>query len=75
MKKNADFPGWEAWKELHKEGLECRVEFSRRGDKIITKTENLGISLENTTTILDGNKLIYVAITGDQVALTDIRIR
>ena len=75
MKKKADFPGWEAWKEFHKEGLECRVEFSRRGDKIITKTENLGISLENTTTILDGNKLIYVAITGDQVALTDIRIR
>ncbi len=75
MKKKPEFPGWEAWKELHREGMECKIEFLRRGDKIITKTENLGISLENTTTIRDGNKLIYVAITGDQVALTDIRIR
>ena len=37
--------------------------------------ETLGISIENLTTINDGNDTVYVALTGDQVALTDIRIR
>ncbi|SFT54581.1 hypothetical protein SAMN02910301_1676 [Lachnospiraceae bacterium XBD2001] len=50
------------------------VQISKRGSKIVVKTTNQGVALENTTTILDGAKKLYVALTGDQVALTDIRI-
>ena len=47
----------------------------KRKDNVITiKTENLGIELENTTTIDEDKGRVYAALTGDQVAITDIRI-
>ncbi len=74
VKKTDAFPGWPAWQEANKEGLNCEVFFERKGGQIVMKTETLGISLENTTTLNDEHDRVYVAITGDQVALTDIRI-
>jgi len=44
------------------------------GKKITTTTENCGISIKNVTVIKDKNKEIYASLTGDQCALTDIRI-
>ena len=75
MKKKEDFPGWETWKESNKEGVECEVTFERKGNTIFTTTENLGVYIENTTVINENPGKIYVALTGDRVALTDIRIR
>ena len=75
MRKKEDFPGWDVWKEKNKAGLECAVSFTKKGNSINVSSENLGISIDNTTVILDDTKDIYVALTGDQVALTDIRIR
>lgn len=75
MKRSEKFGGWSEWKELNKRGIECCVDFIKHGDKITTVTENLGISIENITTVIDGNNKVYVSLTGDQVALTDIRIR
>ena len=75
MKKMPDFPGWDAWKEINKEGFECTVSFAKKGNRIVMKTENLGIRIENVTVIPDGVKEVYASLTGDQVALTDIRIR
>ena len=69
-----DFEGWEAWKHLNKEGINCFVSFERKGDRITVNTENLGLAIKNTTTIKDGTREIYAAITGDQCAITDIRI-
>ena len=37
-------------------------------------TGNAGISLKNTATISGENNKIYVALTGDQTAITNIRI-
>ena len=74
MKKTEDFPGWDKWKEINKEGLECEVSVERKGDRVVLKTENLGISLENTTTVTDDKSKVYISLSGDQVALTDIRI-
>lgn len=75
MKRKDSFPGWDAWKEKNKEGMECSISFERKGNRIITTAENLGISLECTTTINDPVEKVYVALTGDRCALTDIRIR
>lgn|GEM_PF-1913955 len=75
MKKLTVFPGWDVWKETNKVGLECSVSITKKGGKITLVTENLGIAIENVTTILDASKDVYVALTGDEVALTDIRIR
>ena len=74
MKKTEEFPGWDDWKLKNKEGMECSVRFVRKGSKVTIHTENLGILIENTTVVSDGGKTIYAAISGDQVAITDIRV-
>ena len=74
MKKKDEFKGWESWKDRNKEGLEVEIDFVRRGRRITFSTSNLGIEITNTTTVVDGPDTVYVAITGDQVALTDIRV-
>lgn len=75
MKKNESFPGWDEWKRRNKEGLESKVRIVRKGGMVMVSTENLGIVIENMTMIRDKNGKVYVSLTGDQVALTDIRIK
>ncbi len=71
-----DFAGWEEWKKINQKGYECRLEFRRIGQRIITRSVNHGITIRNTTHIMDKEHIndVRVAITGDLVALTDIRI-
>ena len=69
-----EFGDWDDWKKGNKEGFDCEVHFTCRGSRLVIETENLGLSIRNTTKITDGTKDIYVAITGDQVALTNIRV-
>ncbi len=69
-----EFRGWEAWKEGNKEGIDVSVTFACQPNEILVKTTNLGISLENTTRINNGKDIVYVALSGDQCALTDIRV-
>ena len=68
------FVGWNAWKEKNREGLDCRVSIQREDNSITMTTENLGIKISSVTTVKDEVDELYVAITGDQCALTDIRI-
>ena len=70
-----DFDGWESWKNYNREGYECTVTFKRDGNKIISTTENNGITIKNITEVKVETEEIYVALSGDQVALTNIRIR
>ena len=74
MKKSSAFPGWEKWKENCKRGMEFEVRFRKKGNRVELGTVNMGITIENETTVNDGAETVYVALTGDQVALTDIRI-
>ena len=75
VKKTESFKTWEDWEAQNKAGYECQIEFVKSGNEIILRTQNKGILIQNTTKIKDGNKEIYVALSGDQIALTDIRIR
>lgn len=70
-----DFGGWDEWKQKNKEGLEYTFSLKREGNKIKVSTVNLGLQVVSVTEIMDDtvNKL-YLSLTGDQVALTDIRI-
>jgi hypothetical protein len=74
MNKRDTFPGWEMWKELNRKGIECELTVERKGNRIILKTENLGINIENITMVDVKTQAVYMALTGDQVALTDIRL-
>ena len=75
MKKKPSFNGWDDWKEKNREGMECSVELVKKGNMITFRTENLGVEMENTTVISDIHRDVYVSLTGDLVALTDIRVR
>lgn len=75
MKRTGDFPGWNVWKETNKSGLEYEVSFTRKGSTVTLKTTNLGVEIQNVTSVTDGGDKIYAAITGDTVAITDIRIK
>ena len=68
------FDGWEAWKEFNKEGYDCCVTLERNDRTIVFRTSNAGISIKNTTKINTDAKKIYVSMTGDQCALTNIKI-
>ena len=68
------FADWEAWKKLNKDGYDCTVTFEVRDKLITARTENAGITIECTSRILDDPENIYVALTGDQCAITNIRI-
>ena len=67
------FPGWNIWKEKNREGFDCQVDIQREGNIITLETENLGIRAISVTTVKDDVAEIYVALTGDQCALTNIR--
>ncbi len=68
------FPGWGVWKEMNRQGLDFEVLIRRDGRCIEMRTENLGISIFNKTHVLDDVDDLYIALTGDQCALSDIRI-
>ena len=73
VEKNDDFPGWDAWKANNKKGFECTISFERRGGRIIMTTVNSGIYIKNIT-YLSAKDEAYVVLTGDQCALTYIRV-
>ena len=73
--KSEAFDNWDSWKKLNQKGMECSVEVRRKGNnKVTIFTENAGVSIKNTTILDTGYDDIYVALTGDQCALTDIRV-
>ncbi|MCR5800842.1 MAG: HD-GYP domain-containing protein [Lachnospiraceae bacterium] len=72
--KTDDFMGWDAWKEYNAGGYEALVLFKIEDDKITIITENAGISVANELTIKEVDKPLFVAVTGDQVAITNIRV-
>ncbi len=74
MRKEEKFTGWDRWKNLNKEGHEYEIDFEKKANRVTLFSENLGIYIENVTKVRDGGKTVYAAITGNQVALTDIRI-
>ena len=74
VEQNESFKGWNDWKDRYKQGIDCVVTVAREGNRITMQTENLGVAVSSVTTILDDTVDVYVALTGDQVAVTNIRI-
>ncbi len=74
VNRTDEFINWDAWKKAHKEGIDCTVTFKKDGNKITVSTENLGLSVKSVTEVLNEQTDIYAALTGDQCAITDIKI-
>lgn len=73
VEKTNEFTGWDDWKEQNKKGFDSRISFERKGNRLMMTTDNRGIKIRNITHLSSDVK-VYAALTGDQVALTDIRI-
>lgn len=70
-----DFKGWDAWKEGLKQGIDCEVIIRHEGNTVCMATENLGIAARSEIALPDDHGDLYVALTGDQCAITNIRVR
>ena len=68
------FEGWDAWKQYIKDGFDAVVDFSVKDNLITITTENAGIAIKNTAVINGVSGKVYATITGDQVAITNIRV-
>ncbi|MBR5401947.1 MAG: HD domain-containing protein [Treponema sp.] len=74
LNKTERFDGWNAWKEANKQGIDCTVSFKRDKDSVTVFTENCGIEIKAVIKLQDNLPEIYAALTGDQCAITNIRI-
>ena len=75
INRTAAFEGWNEWKDRNKAGIDCEVTAKRDGNVITVITENLGVAIKSITTIRDDNvDNVYIALTGDQVAISNIRV-
>ena len=75
VEKSELFKGWDAWKDLNKKGMDCAVSVERSGDTITITTTNFGIYIKNVTKIEEDHGDIYFALSGDQCAITNIKIK
>ena len=75
VNKTDQFVNWDTWKAKNKEGIDCSVSITRTGGTVTLTTSNLGVEITNVTTMKDPSKDVYIALTGDQCALTNIRIK
>ncbi len=51
------------------------IRFKYTGNTITVSSENAGVGFRNVTTLMEKVPKIYVALTGDQCAITGIKIR
>ncbi len=75
VNKTEQFTTWDNWKAINKEGFDCSITIERSGDKVTLTTSNKGIEIVNVTTMKDPSKEVYISLTGDQCAITNIRIK
>ncbi len=74
VSKGEGFADWDIWKEFNRNGYDVLITFLVENGRIRIVTENGGISIRNTVIPNPGGRKIYATLTGDQVALTNIRI-
>lgn len=74
VRKNDSFVSWDSWMQFNRDGYDAVVTFRVEGSRITMITENAGISVKSTAVLSGIDRKIYAAVTGDQVAVTNIRI-
>ncbi len=74
VEQKPEFAGWDSWKAMNRQGIDFTIKIKRDKNVVTMETENLGLSISSTTTIHDNVKDFYIAITGDQCAITNVRV-
>ncbi|MBP0977917.1 MAG: HD-GYP domain-containing protein [Oscillospiraceae bacterium] len=74
VSKLNSFTDWNDWKAKNRSGLDCELTYRTEKGKITIETEYCGLSIRSVTTFEDKLPVVYTALTGDQCAITGIRI-
>ena len=74
VERTEAFTSWNDWKEMNKQGLDCTLTIRKEKNRIFMDTENGGIAVHSVTTLRDNVREVFLALTGDQCALTNIQI-
>ena len=72
--KNEKFENWESWKAQNKIGVDIEATIMMDKNVITVLAEENGLMIKNYTTINGSFPGAYLALTGDQCAITNIRI-
>jgi hypothetical protein len=72
--KHRDFPGWDAWMEYNHKGYDAVVTFRLQNQDLTIISDNCGIFVKNTVEMNSIGRPLYASITGDEVAITNIRV-
>ena len=74
INKLDSFTDWNKWKEMNKAGQECELLYHIEANRIVITTKYCGLSLKSVTTVSERFPMIYTALTGDQCAITNVKI-
>ena len=74
VNKLDDFTDWNDFKARNKKGQDCELLFHIKKGQIDISTEFCGLSIHSVTTMTDDVPKLYAALSGDQCAITNIRI-
>lgn len=72
--RDESFENWTVWTNKNKKGVDCTVSIQHQGDIINLKAEDAGLQIVNQTLLPEKAEKLYCFITGDQCAVSDIRI-
>lgn len=75
VEKTDEFTDWDTWKQLNMEGYDVTVDIVREDNRFTVTTSNGGITIKSTTVLSAEFDPVYVCLTGDQCAITNIRIQ
>ena len=75
VNKLDSFTNWNDFKEQNKAGQDCELLFHAKKGKIEISTEFCGLSIHSVTNVTDEVPKLFAALTGDQCAITNIRIK
>ena len=69
-----DFDNWSIWKQKNKAGVDCELSLSFVGNTIYMEVENSDLATVNQTKLPEKVDKGYCYLTGDQCAITNIRV-
>ena len=75
VEKTDEFTDWDTWKQLNMEGYDVTINIVREDNRFTVTTSNGGITIKSTTVLSAEFDPVYVCLTGDQCAITNIRIQ
>ena len=72
--KPESFTDWNKWKDMSKAGQDCELLYQLKDGVVTVTTEYCGLQIRFVTACTERFPKIYTALTGDQCAITNIRI-